>query len=394
MSKKPRILIFSLAYEPFWGGAELAVKEITDRLDEDFDMVTYRFDKKLAPQEKIGNVEVFRVGMSIETKNEAHYGHKIKKLFWGWLAFFKALRLHRKHPYQMTWCLMAGYSAVPAFLFKIIHPHTPLLLTLQEGDEEGHIKKRVGLFLPLWKLFFRMVDYIQVISAYLSDWAKRNGAKCPIEVVPNGVDIQEFQARNSEFRKKLQQDLGTKEGEKVIITTSRLVPKNAVDMLIEAVYILKSMSPHLKFKVLIVGDGPKRDPLELQVSKSELENYIIFTGAVPYEHIPDYLGMSDIFVRASRSEGLGTSFLEAMAMGVPIIATPVGGIPDFLTDEKTGLFVEVDDAHDIARKIKKLLENDELRRRLIENGKKIVIEQYDWGVISKRLQKIFNSLVM
>lgn len=379
MDRKPRILIFSLAYDPFWGGAELAVKEITDRLggEFDFDMVTYRFSKKHLKQERVGGVNIFRVGLSLPVKDGAHYGHKFKKLLWGCRAFFKARSLHRKQKYDMTWCLMANYAAAAAFWFKLFHGRIPLLLTLQEGDEESYIRKRVGIFLPFWKLFFKMVNHIQVISTYLGDWARKNGAKCQIDVVPNGVSLRKFQIssrlQNSNY--------------KTIITTSRLVKKNGIDILIKAVAELENI------KVLIVGNGPEEQDLKNLVKKLEVEDRVEFIGSVPYEDIPKYLAVSDIFVRVSRSEGLGSSFLEAMAAGLPVIGTDVGGIPDFLKDQETGLFVKVDDSSDLAQKIKMLIENDKLRNRLIENGKKLVEQKYDWNIISQQMSKVFNSII-
>ena len=91
-------------------------------------------------------------------------------------------------------------------------------------------------------------------------------------------------------------------------------------------------------KLLIVGDGPLRENLKFKIKNLKLENKIELLGEVSPDKVPQYLAEADIFVRPSLSEGLGTAFLEAMAVGLPIIGTPVGGIPDFLKDDETGLF--------------------------------------------------------
>ena len=116
--------------------------------------------------------------------------------------------------------------------------------------------------------------------------------------------------------------------------------------------------------------------------------------------MPKYLKVSDIFIRPSRSEGLGNSFLEAMAAGIPVIATPVGGIPDFLLDpaknpdhEPTGYFCEVDNPQSIATQVNKILSDEALRTRIIRNAKKLVTEKYDWSLIAHDMkEKVFDKL--
>ena len=118
----------------------------------------------------------------------------------------------------------------------------------------------------------------------------------------------------------------------------------------------------------------------------------MFLGLVLPDQVPKYLAISDIFVRPSISEGLGNVFLEAMAVGVPIIGTPVGGIPDFLKHEETGLFCKPNNPKSIAEAVKKILENKELQEKLIDNGKELVKRKYDWDIIAEQMNKIFRKL--
>ena len=102
--------------------------------------------------------------------------------------------------------------------------------------------------------------------------------------------------------------------------------------------------------------------------------------------------MADIFIRPSLAEGLGISFLEAMAAGTPIIATPVGGIVDFLRDGETGLFCEVRNPKSIAEKVKMYLENKELSETIKINAKELIIKNYNWDLITKKMEAIFNKI--
>ncbi len=367
-----RILIFSTAYFPFVGGAEVAVKEITDKIkDYQFDLITSRFSKKNPKKEKIGNVIVYRVG----------WGMKFDKYLLPILGFLKAKKLFRKNKHSLIWCINASQAGLAGLFLKIINPKLPFLLTLQEGSSEKRIFWRRLIVWPLFKLIFKKADYVQAISKYLAGWGKKMGAKCPIEVVPNGVDIKKFPAQGWSAS-------GRKVNTKVIITVSRLVSKNAVDDLIKSLQYLD-----FPVKLLILGTGPLKKKLKNLVKKLNLEKKVLFLGLIPPNKVPKYLAVADIFVRASISEGLGNVFLEAMAVGIPIIGTPVGGIPDFLHNNKTGLFCKTDNPKDIAEKIKILIKNKDLRNKLIKNAKQIIEEIYNWDIISKKIKEVYREVI-
>ena len=167
---------------------------------------------------------------------------------------------------------------------------------------------------------------------------------------------------------------------------SRLVKKNGVEDIIKA-------AQDLRFKLLIIGKGEQEEYLKDLTKKLNLEDNVLFLGEVSHKDLPQYLWISDVFVRPSLSEGLGNAFLEAMAAGVPAIGTKVGGIPDFLREGETGLFCEVQNPKSITEKIKTLLKDENLRLRLIENGRKLVEEKYSWDFIALEMKNIFDKLI-
>src|SRR3989344_3176204 len=373
--RKKRVLIFSLAYLPFVSGAELAVKEITDRINDlKFDLITLRFDRKWAKQEKVGNINVYRIDGG--------------KLIFPFLAFLKGLSLNRKNKYNIVWSIMANRAGFAALFFKSWHPKVKYLLTLQEGDTLDYPEKRMGLakiFIGgLFRKIFTKADYVQAISNYLADWARNMGAKAPIEVVPNGVSVEKS-IRSKVHKVKSQNN-------KIIITTSRLVYKNGIDTLIKAMAILCVQHRMSNIELQILGDGPDEKKLKELAKELKVEDIVQFIGYVKPEKVYDYLAGADIFVRPSRTEGLGSSFLEAMGAGLPIIGTQAGGIPDFLKDGETGLFCKVDDPKDLAEKIKKLMTDEKLAKRISENGHQLVLEKYDWNDIARRMENIFKTM--
>lgn len=373
-----KILIYSMAYFPFVGGAEVAIKEITDRLDYyEFHLITTRFDKKLPREEKIGNCHVYRVG----------WGTKFDKYFYFILALFKGLKLHQERKFDIVHGVLESYAGLAAMLFKMF-TSVKYLLTMQSGDSEEFIRKRTWFWYPLYKRVFKNADYIQTISHYLADRARKYGYRGIIKIIPNGVDLVGFDKNYSEEEKQnLKNELSIKNDERVLITTSRLVEKNAVDDLIKAASQLD-----FPFKLLILGRGYQEEKLKQLANGLGLSEKINFLGFIEYQNISKYLKIADIFIRPSLSEGLGNSFLEAMLCKVPVIATPVGGIPDFLINGQTGLFCDVKNPRSIAEKIMTLVNDDNLRKGLVENAYDMVLRDYDWEGISEEMREIYFNL--
>jgi len=397
-TKKKRILIFSLVYYPnFIGGAEVAIKEITDRLGDpkensyDFDMVTLRLDSHLPKVERVGNVTVHRVGWVSShgaSPDSLPWWVHINKYTMLGTAFFKALSLHRKNKYDATWSMMATYNSFAALFFKYTYPKVPFLLTLQEGDPIPFIKKRAR---PLWPLFvsiFKKADSIQAISHYLADFARDMGAKCPIIVVPNAVDVAHFAKDYSESDiNAAKEKLGKKEGDIFLITTSRMVTKNAVEDIIAAMPLLPG-----NVKLVVAGRGYLEQTLRKQAEMLGLMDRVIFYGFLPHSEMPLYLKACDIFIRVPISEGFGNSYPEAMAAGIPVIATPVGGIVDFLKDRETGIFAKVRDHQSIADAVMTLIKDEVLVSKIKRQAFEMVKEKYDWEIVTEEMKKIFTNL--
>ena len=370
-----RILIFSLAYYPrHVGGAEVAVKEITARIpaaEASFDMIVLNGGGEPLT-ERVGNVTVHRVLSRFGTFQKLRYPFAAARL---------ARKLHKEQPYDLVWSIMASYAGYAGHLFKKSFPSVPLVLTIQEGD---HFGRRQGPLAPLFRKIFAHADRIQAISKFLSDWSVVMGATGDIDIVPNGVDYARFAAPISpERRYEMRQSLGFDPTDAVMVTASRLVFKNAVDEIIRS---LADLEPN--YKLLILGSGPDEASLRSLALSLKVSHRIAFKGFVSHEELPAYLQASDIFVRPSRTEGLGNSFLEAMAAGIPVIGTPVGGIPDFLTDGETGLMCEVDNPRSIAQKAVKLVRDRESRDYIVSTARALVQEKYQWDAIAARMKDI------
>lgn len=382
---KKKILILSLEYFPYVGGAEVAIREVCKRLPEfEFTLITCWNDRKLAREEMIDNIKVIRVGLGVRG---------LDKYIMTIPALLKALKLNRKEKFDMTWGVMANPATLTNLFFKWFNLKTPYLLTTQEGHTEEKIRRKTFFWSPLYKAIYKKADYIHSISNYLAQRAWRFGYQGPITIIPNGVDIDKFtQSFSDQEKMELRNKLNIKEDEKIIITTSRLESKNGVRDLVKGFALLKNKldSP---LKLLILGEGSERVKIEEIIKDNNLEEFVILTGFVDQKEVPKYLATSDIFIRPSLSEGLGNSFLEAMAVGLPVIATPVGGIPDFLIDEVNGLFCQPGDPQSIADSLFKMINDVQLSERVIRNGREMVVQEYNWELLSEKMRSLFNKLL-
>jgi glycosyltransferase involved in cell wall biosynthesis len=374
-----RVLIFSTTYFPLVGGAEVAMKEMTNRIsDVKFDLICAKLKPGLPNTEMIGNVTVHRVG----------FGTAADKMLLPILGAYRACRLAPATEFPVVWSLMASFGGFAALKYCWVRPKTKFLLTLQEGDPLEHYAKRAGMFHFLHKKIFKRADAIQAISRFLGDWAMSMGFKGAAEIIPNGVDVNAFIGRIDETRRaELRQRHGFTGDDTVLITVSRLTFKNAIDDIIRA---LAKLPPH--FKLLVVGEGEERSALEVLIRDLHLESRVVLHGLADHADLPDLLKASDVFIRPSRSEGLGNSFLEAMAAGVPVIGTNVGGIPDFLTDGETGVFCKPDDSDSIITAIMRIADDADLRNRLTANGERLVRERYTWDDIASKMQHLLTKL--
>ncbi len=371
-NKKPKILIFSLAYLPFIGGAEIAVNEIVKRLNYkfNFDLITAKLDKRLPSEEIINGLKIYRVGKG-----------RLSKYFFPWLAFKKAKELHRKNNYQIVWGIMAFWAGWAALKFKERFSKVKYLLTLQSGDSDNFVKKRTWFWHWRYKKIYQKADHIQVISNWLRERAKKFGYQGEISLVPNGTSL-----KCKEIKK-----LRRNKNRKIILTISRLVEKNGLEDLIKAMKLIN----YPPVRLLIIGSGPLRKSLENLVKKLNLESKVEFLGKISHKKIWDYYSQADVFVRPSLSEGFGNVFIEAMAAGVPVVATPVGGIPDFLKDKETGWFCKVKNPQSIAETVKYILDNKNQKevRRVAVNAEKMIEKGYTWDIVAKKMKNIFLDLL-
>ena len=202
-----------------------------------------------------------------------------------------------------------------------------------------------------------------------------------IIVIPNGVDLEEFKPY-SEKREKIREKYGIGENEIVLIFSGYEFRRKGLEYIIKALPLVKG-----KVKLLVVG---KDDPnyYKKLASKLGVSNKIIFTGFVP--DISEYYAASDIFIFPTAYEAFSLATLEAVASGLPILATKVNGTEELIIEGYNGFFIKRD-SKDIANKINILIEDENLRKQMSRNARKTA-EKYSWDEVVKRTLKVYEEV--
>ncbi len=207
------------------------------------------------------------------------------------------------------------------------------------------------------------------------------------EIIPNGIDTEKFtNLSKDEVRNKL----GIKKDEKIIIFVGTLKFVKGIQYLVEAMKIISKNNPEAK--LILIGDGDERENLKKFVESLGLVGCINFLGRKPNEEIPEYMVASDIFVLPSLSEGFTVTILEAMASGLPIVATNVSGLPEITKEGENGFLVEPKNSQQLAEKILFLFQDDNLRKKISENNLKKA-QNYSWSKVVKSLESVYNRFI-
>lgn len=183
---------------------------------------------------------------------------------------------------------------------------------------------------------------------------------------------------------------GIEDGERVILSVGRLSREKAQGDLIAAAAHLRRTNPELRFRLVLVGDGPERRKLEQAVAVAGLSGSIVFAGQ--QNNVRSYYGMADMFALPSLSEGSPNVLLEAMISGVPIVSTSVGGVPETVEHERSALLVPARQPEALARQISRVLGDSALAARLAENANRIVRERFSTEHYCRTVVQAYSEL--
>ncbi len=198
---------------------------------------------------------------------------------------------------------------------------------------------------------------------------------------------------NTDVFKKSEPKLLFKNDDLVIGSIKSLEKIYGIDVLIKAFKIVKEKLSDRSLKLLIVGEGTQRNELERLVDKLTLRDRVLFIGRVNYDDIVAYHNRIDIFAMLSHMESFGVAALEASACQKPVVATNVGGIPEVVENEVTGFLIEPNNIIKAAKKIQKLIVNEDLRIEMGKKGREKVIRQYNLNKNVEHMLAVYKMVL-
>lgn len=249
--------------------------------------------------------------------------------------------------------------------------------------------------LPGARQALRRIGSVSDVVTYLTDYTRTRvgpafGPHPTLARLPSGVDAALFQPDVGRQEIRTRHRLGSRP---VVVCVSRLVPRKGQDMLIRALPALRRRVPGTA--LLLVGGGPYRTELARLARENDVAEHVVLTGSVPWEELPAHYAAGDVFAMPCRNrraglevEGLGIVYLEASAVGLPVVAGRSGGAPDAVLDQRTGVVVDGRNLGAITKEAGDLLADPQRARSMGVAGRAWVELRWRWDVLADGLRRL------
>jgi glycosyltransferase involved in cell wall biosynthesis len=320
------------------------------------------------------NITIYKVGIH---KKQLHYWRKTEVLEWLLKAGFLYKKLLRQNDYDFA----HAFSGFPTGWLSYRSNHKlPYIISLRGSDvpgEHARLKLDYKILAPAFRAIWKNASILVANSQGLKKRALKFMPSAKIDVIPNGIDIEGFSPAQIACESQTIR----------LLTVGRLSVTKRVEILIDTIDILNKQGCQISFK--IVGGGQLLQKLKQIVTEKNLDNIIELTGRIDAEDMPQVYRQNDIFISASKLEGMSNAMLEAMASGLPIIATSCEGVEELIAEN--GLVIENENAQEIAKAIKKLIDDPQLRNQM-SNAARKQAENFTWGQIAEQYLKIYERV--
>lgn len=377
-----KILFLNYEYPPLGGGAANATRYILREFSRmqgvEVHLVTSGMGKEYEKECIGGSVWVHRLPIG-KNKDKIH-SQSVRDLLvysakaWWFSSWIIHTAKREGNPFDRTIAFFGIPCGALALWFKWRFG-IPYIVSLRGSDVPGYSEKydRLYLFLaPLVRLVWKKSLAVVPNSKGLAELAAKTAPGQTFEIIPNGVDTEEFRPDPERER----------DGYFRILSVSRLTPRKGIRFLVRAMATLKEKTGE-KVELWIAGDGEERAELEALAKECGVSKKVKFFGAVPHEELRKYYGLADVFCLPSLNEGMSNTVLEALAAGLPVVATVTGGTEELIRDGENGLFVAQQSPEDLAEKLGRLLADEPLRLRMGEASRRRA-EKMSWKAVAEK----------
>jgi glycosyltransferase involved in cell wall biosynthesis len=361
------------------GGVERVVDEVCRRLASQGHILrVFTFNTNRAPAYEVADgVHIYRapaIQLTRFTRMQAALSPGLLPLAW---------RLARSHPPDILHAHnLFFFSAAAAVLLRYLLKR-PLVTTVHLGS----LGQLSGPSLLVASSYERTLgraivgssDRLIAVSDAVAGHAVHLGARREaVRVIANGVDVQRFRP-----------GAGRVNGTFRVACVGRLIFNKGPQYLLEAAPEVLQGHPEAAF--VFVGDGPLRPHLEERARQLGVGHRVTFLGTRP--DVPAILQTCDVLVRPSLLEGMPLTVLEAMACGLPVVATPVSGTAELVRHGENGLLVRPADPASLARAILRLMENEPLREAQGRKARRLVEDGYSWDAVAEKTLAVYRELL-
>ncbi len=375
-----RILMFNNEFPPLGGGTGTVNFELfnifKDITDLNIDLITSSANKNTEFEQFSENIRIFKLPVG---KKNIHHASNFELIKYAIKAILKGFKLYKKNKYDIILVWSAVPAGLPA-LFLSIFKKVPYAVRVGGPDIPGFEKRYSFIYKiisPLIKLIWKKAELIIAKCRIEKNMIKKINSKLKIKIIYNGIDTAKFKPSKKQPTDTLK-----------IICPARLIKRKGQDILINSVSKLKKEG--IKIKVDFIGEGDEKDNYTKLVGKYKLEENIIFSGYIAGEKMPQKYGEADIFVLPSYNEGMSNAMLEAMACGLPVVVTDVGGTEE-LVDKNNGFVFKPGDNIALTKILKHICGNKEIINKLGQNSRKKA-ENFKWENIAKEYLHIFEDI--
>ncbi|MEE9554853.1 MAG: N-acetyl-alpha-D-glucosaminyl L-malate synthase BshA [candidate division Zixibacteria bacterium] len=275
--------------------------------------------------------------------------------------------------------------AISGYLAKqILGPIAPKLITTLHGTDITLVGQHPS-FHAVTKFSMEVSDALTTVSKYIVDRTKESfGIEKEISVIPNFVDVTRFKpdqdgCDRSEFASP---------EEKIIVHMSNYRPvKNTADV----IKIFDTVNRRLPSRLILVGDGPDAPSILSMASEMGLSDRVVFLGG--QDMVESVLCKADLFLLPSASEAFGLAALEAMACGVPVVGSIVGGLPELVIDGETGYLEPIGDVGAMARRSIEILMDEQTHRKMSINARNVTVKKFTTEMIVDKYKELYKGVL-
>jgi glycosyltransferase involved in cell wall biosynthesis len=394
--RTPRICLLTETFYPVVGGGETHARLLAQHLNllgmSTF-VLTRRSDPGLASSDMVSGIPTCRV----RPTGMKRFGKYLM------VPFVLAELIRRRSEYDVVFVCGFRVLGMPAVIAAKLLRKSCVLRAEAQGEMSGAYASAyrklpipIALGFRAWigvrNWVLRRADaYVAISRPVAEEFIECRMDARRITELPNGIDVEAFTPSDRAGRRSLREKLGLPVNAAMVSYSGKLNQGKGLEYLLRA--WTEVASSHTDAHLVLIGSGGGQslsceDELRAFVRDHGLASSVTFTGYV--ENVPEYLQASDLFVLPTENEAFGLSLVEAMACGLPAIASDVGGVPEIVDHLENGILVPPADPDVLAREIVRLLDNSALSCKLSVNARRTVCERFSIQAVANRYYPLFS----